>query len=143
MPVTFDRGEIGFTGNALGQQDNNSDNDSKDDDNTMIIIIIIVCVVIGIIVLGIIVWWFFKGGDEGYGGGMPDDMGGPEPGGGEAFLDEGEVSLPLALRELQRAGFAGPVRAGQPPGMIGDAAWGHKGRAFDAGYLRAVLQVLG
>ncbi len=30
-----------------------------------------------------------------------------------------------------------------PPGMVGDEAWGYKGRAFDLGYLKAVLQVLG
>ena len=60
----------------------------------------------------------------------------------QAFLDEGEVSLPKALQALSRAGFSGPVRAALPPGMVEDTAWGHKGRAFDLGYLRALMQVI-
>ena len=26
--------------------------------------------------------------------------------------------------------------------LVGDTAWGHKGRAYDLGYLRAVLQTI-
>lgn len=60
----------------------------------------------------------------------------------QAFLDEGEVSLPKVMRALSRAGFSGPLRAALPPGMVEDTAWGHKGRSFDLGYLRAILQVI-
>ena len=60
----------------------------------------------------------------------------------QAFLDEGELSLPKVLLALSRAGFSGPVRAALPPGMVEDTAWGHKGRAFDLGYLRALMQVI-
>lgn len=60
----------------------------------------------------------------------------------QAFLDEGEISLPRVMRALVRAGFSGPLRAALPPGMADDTAWGHKGRAFDLGYLRAILQVI-
>jgi hypothetical protein len=60
----------------------------------------------------------------------------------QAFLDEGEVSLPEVMKALVRAGFSGPLRASLPPGMVEDTAWGHKGRAFDLGYLRAILQVI-
>lgn len=59
------------------------------------------------------------------------------------FLDEGDLAVPLALKALHRAGYRGPLRAAQPPGMVEDSSWGHKGRAFDLGYLRAILQVLG
>ena len=38
--------------------------------------------------------------------------------------------------------LGGPVRAGLPPGMVGDTEWGHKGRAYDLGYLKAVLQAI-
>jgi mannonate dehydratase len=61
----------------------------------------------------------------------------------DAFLDEGDLTVPLALRALHRAGYRGPLRADQPPGMVEDTSWGHKGRAYDLGYLRAILQVLG
>lgn len=60
----------------------------------------------------------------------------------QAFLDEGEISLPKVMRALVRAGFSGPLRASLPPGMVEDTDWGHKGRAFDLGYLRAILQVI-
>ncbi|MCC7262817.1 MAG: hypothetical protein IT369_09880 [Candidatus Latescibacteria bacterium] len=60
----------------------------------------------------------------------------------QAFLDEGEISLPRVMQVLVRAGFAGPMRAALPPGMVEDTDWGHKGRAFDLGYLRAILQVI-
>ena len=62
--------------------------------------------------------------------------------GRQAFLNEGEVDLPKALLALQRVGFAGPLCAGPPPGLVGDTEWGHKGRAYDLGYLRAVLQTI-
>ncbi|MBC8425955.1 hypothetical protein H8E07_17725 [bacterium] len=60
-----------------------------------------------------------------------------------AFLDEGEISIPRTLRALRTADFDGSVRAAPPPGLVDDTAWGHKGRAFDTGYLKAVLQTLG
>lgn len=60
----------------------------------------------------------------------------------EAFLNEGEIDLPSTLLALKRVGFVGPVRAGLPPGMVGDTEWGHKGRAYDLGYLKAVLQAI-
>jgi mannonate dehydratase len=60
-----------------------------------------------------------------------------------AFLDEGEISIPRTLRALRTANFDGSVRAASPPGLVDDTAWGHKGRAFDTGYLKAVLQTLG
>ena len=60
-----------------------------------------------------------------------------------AFLDEGEISIPRTLRALRTANFAGSVRAASPPGLVDDTAWGHKGRAFDTGYLKAALQTLG
>ena len=62
--------------------------------------------------------------------------------GREAFLNEGEIDLPSTLLALKRVGFVGPVRAGLPPGMVGDTEWGHKGRAYDLGYLKAVLQAI-
>ena len=62
--------------------------------------------------------------------------------GREAFLNEGETDVPGALMALKKAGFNGPIRAVAPPGMVGDTEWGHKGRAYDLGYLKAVLQTI-
>jgi hypothetical protein len=60
----------------------------------------------------------------------------------QAFLDEGEIDLPRLLYSLEESGFNGPVRAAPPPGMEGDEPWGYKGRAFDLGYLRAIIQTI-
>ena len=60
----------------------------------------------------------------------------------QAFLDEGEVDLPRLLHALHENGFEGPVRAAAPPAMEGDEPWGYKGRAYDLGYLRALLQTV-
>ncbi len=62
--------------------------------------------------------------------------------GGQAFLDEGDSNWPRVLLALKNVGFAGPLLAGTPPGMAGDSEWGHKGRAFDIGYLKAILQTI-
>ena len=60
----------------------------------------------------------------------------------QAFLDEGEIDLPRLLQALDENGFDGPVRATPPPGMEDDEPWGYKGRAFDLGYLRALIQTI-
>jgi mannonate dehydratase len=59
------------------------------------------------------------------------------------FLDEGDLPVPRVLQALRAAGYDGPVRPAQPPGLVEDTPWGHKGRAFDLGYLKAILQMLG
>jgi len=67
----------------------------------------------------------------------------------EAFLDETmrEATTDIApiLRALQAyhaAGYEGTVQPATPLGMVGDTVWGHKGQAFNLGYLRALLQVV-
>ncbi len=79
---------------------------------------------------------------QGYGERLLMVQAGNVAAGREAFLNEGEVDLPGALLALRRAGFAGPLRAVPPPGLVGDTEWGHKGRAYDLGYLKAVLQTI-
>jgi mannonate dehydratase len=66
----------------------------------------------------------------------------------EAFLDEPAdqaqpgANLLRALRTYREIGFDGAIRPAPPPGMVGDTAWGHKGQAFNVGYLRALLHVV-
>jgi mannonate dehydratase len=67
----------------------------------------------------------------------------------EAFLDEmAQEAKPdsgAMLRVLQAnraTGYEGPVQPVTPPGIGGDTHWGHKGQAFNLGYLRALLQVV-
>ncbi len=60
----------------------------------------------------------------------------------QAFLDEGDSSIPKILLALKQSGFNGPLCAATPPGLNRDSDWGHKGRAFDLGYLKAILQAI-
>lgn len=67
----------------------------------------------------------------------------------EAFLDESiSEDMPDVadmLRTLQvyhAAGYEGTVQPAPPPGLVGDTTWGHKGQAFNLGYIRALLQVV-
>ena len=60
----------------------------------------------------------------------------------DAFLDDGDVSVPEVLRTCRAVGYGGPVRAATPPLMEGDTAWGHRARALDLGYVRALLRAL-
>lgn len=62
--------------------------------------------------------------------------------GEQCFLDEGTLNLPRSISALKTFGFNGPLLAHNPLGMVGDTDWGHKARAYDLGYLRAVLQAL-
>lgn len=52
------------------------------------------------------------------------------------------AGVPRLLADLASVGFQGPVRAATPPEMSGDEGWRHKGRGYDLGYLRAVMQVV-
>ena len=59
------------------------------------------------------------------------------------FLDEGDCDLPRCISALKAHGFNGPLLTHYPLGMVGDTDWRHKARAYDLGYLKAVLQALG
>jgi|GEM_PF-2471962 len=60
----------------------------------------------------------------------------------QAFLDDGDTKLPRVLLALKEAQFTGLLLASPPPGIAGDSEWGHKGRAFDLGYLKAIVQTI-
>ena len=60
----------------------------------------------------------------------------------ERFLDENRLALFRALQAYQAVGFTGPLRPARSPEMDDDTSWGHKGRAFGLGYLRALFQAI-
>ena len=67
----------------------------------------------------------------------------------EAFLDEPmpevmpDTAAMLHLLQVYHASdYEGTVQPATPPGLVGDTAWGHKGQAFNLGYIRSLLQVL-
>lgn len=65
---------------------------------------------------------------------------GTTPSFGDAFLDDGDLDIVRALAGLGEVGFSGSIRAAQPPAWTDDTEWGHKARAFDLGFLRAIIQ---
>ena len=62
--------------------------------------------------------------------------------GSEAFFNEGETDVPRALMALKKVGFNSLIRALSPLSMVGDSERGHKSRAYDLGYLKAILQTI-
>ncbi len=61
----------------------------------------------------------------------------------ECFIDEGDVDVVRVLRILRDANFTGFIIDDHVPHMVGDTAWGHRGRAFSTGYLRGMVEALG
>ena len=57
----------------------------------------------------------------------------------ECFIDEGNCSIPAAIRKLIEVGFHGFLIDDHVPHMVNDSPWAHRGRAFATGYLRGVL----
>lgn len=58
----------------------------------------------------------------------------------ETFIDEGYVDMLKALRIYKEVGFKGVFIDDHTPGVVGDTPWGHRGRAFAVGYLKALLR---
>ena len=60
----------------------------------------------------------------------------------EVFLDEGDIDMLAALRQLQRLEFDGVLIPDHTPLIDGKAPW-ETGMAFALGYMRAAFQMLG
>jgi mannonate dehydratase len=61
----------------------------------------------------------------------------------EHFLDEDRAGLLWAMQAYRSVGFDGALCPFPAPAMTDDTGWRHKGHAFDIGYLRGILQVIG
>ena len=57
----------------------------------------------------------------------------------ETFVDEGKVDMLEAMRAYYESGFDGVLIVDHTPGIVGDTRWGHRGRAFGIGYIKALL----
>jgi mannonate dehydratase len=60
----------------------------------------------------------------------------------EVFIDEGEVNMIAALKAYRDAGYDGVITPDHTPRVIGDETYGHRGRAFALGYIRAGMQAV-
>jgi len=64
----------------------------------------------------------------------------PGPSFAETFIDEGYVDMLEAIRAYRDAAFDGVFIVDHTPGVVGDTPWGHRGRAYGIGYLKALLR---
>lgn len=70
------------------------------------------------------------------------DVQGSVPAFRECFLGEGNVDPVEIVRTLLEIDFDGFVLDDHTPGIIGDTAWGHRGRAFSTGYVMGLVEAL-
>jgi mannonate dehydratase len=60
----------------------------------------------------------------------------------EVFIDEGDLDPPESMKAYRAVGFAGPFVSDHTPAVEGDTRWGHRGRAFSLGYMRALVHAV-
>jgi len=60
----------------------------------------------------------------------------------EVFIDEGDVDRLAAMKTYQEVGDTGPMVSDHTPHIPGDTPWGHVGRTYSHGYLRALVQAV-
>jgi mannonate dehydratase len=70
------------------------------------------------------------------------DVKGHVPSFQECFLGEGNVDVVAAMRALKEAGFSGFIIDDHVPHMVDDSDWNHRGRAFQTGYIMALLEAV-
>ena len=58
----------------------------------------------------------------------------------ETVVDEGKVDILEALKAYHECDYDGVFIVDHTPGIIGDTQWGHRGRAFGIGYIKALLK---
>ena len=61
----------------------------------------------------------------------------------ETFIDEGKVDMLEAVKAYKESDFDGVLIVDHTPGIIGDTRWGHRGRAYGIGYIKALLKCVG
>jgi mannonate dehydratase len=60
----------------------------------------------------------------------------------EVFIDEGDVDMLQAMKTYREVDYTGPFVSDHTPQVEGDTPWGHMGRAFSHGYMRALVQAV-
>lgn len=70
------------------------------------------------------------------------DVQGQVPCFNECFIDEGNLNVFEVVQALNEVNFTGFIIDDHVPHMIGDTPWGHRGRAYAIGYIRALIDVV-
>lgn len=58
----------------------------------------------------------------------------------ETFIDDGKVDMLEAMRAYKECDFDGVLIVDHTPRIVGDTRWGHRGRAYAIGYMKALLK---
>lgn len=61
----------------------------------------------------------------------------------ESFIDDGDVDMLAAMRTYKEVGYTGTIMPDHTPRVVGDTPWGHRGRAFALGYMKALMKAVG
>jgi mannonate dehydratase len=61
----------------------------------------------------------------------------------EVFIDEGDLDPLASMQAYREVGYRGPMVSDHTPRVEGDTPWGHRGRTFSLGYMRALVHALG
>ena len=61
----------------------------------------------------------------------------------ETFIDDGDVDMLAAMRAYKEVGYEGTIMPDHTPLLTGDTPWRHAGRAYAAGYMRALMKAAG
>jgi mannonate dehydratase len=70
------------------------------------------------------------------------DVKGTVPAFVECFLGEGNYRPARVIRELRQQGFDGFIMDDHTPALVGDSAYGHRGRAFALGYIQGLIEMM-
>lgn len=60
----------------------------------------------------------------------------------ETFIDDGRIDMLKAMRAYYEGGYEGVFIVDHTPGVIGDTPWGHRGRAYAVGYMKALIKAV-
>jgi mannonate dehydratase len=60
----------------------------------------------------------------------------------EVFIDEGDLDPLEAMRTYKDVGYTGPFVSDHTPRVEGDTSWGHRGRTFSLGFMRALVHAV-
>src|SRR5262245_29786885 len=60
----------------------------------------------------------------------------------EVFLDEGDLNVFEAMTTFREVDYQGPFVSDHTPRVEGDTPWGHRGRTFSLGYIRALVHAV-
>jgi mannonate dehydratase len=63
----------------------------------------------------------------------------PGPSFEETFIDDGYVDMLEAMRVYHEVGFEGVLIPDHVPAIVDDTPWGHRGRAYAIGYMKALF----